>query len=168
MSMRPVISGLIGGLVAVLLTAYVASRVGKSGELGTLRYGGFMWGLALACLIFAFLPVVATLAGNDKDFWAKVALFIGFAVGAAYCFGEAALVRGSFDEQGIRFHTPWTGTKSESWADLKSVEFVGSCSWYTLTFASGKRIRLSQYLQGHLSAIEMASSKSPGRTLGDA
>lgn len=157
--MRPVISGLIGGLIAVLLTAYIANRVGKGGEPGTLRYSGFMWGLASACLIFAFLPLVATVAGNDKDFWAKAALFVGFGFGAAYCFGEAALVRGSFDEEGIRFHTPWTGTKCERWANLRSVEFVGACSWYTLTFASGKRVRLSQYLHGHLAAIEMADSK---------
>ena len=39
MSMRPIISGLIGGVISILLTAYVANRVGKAGEL---RFGGFM------------------------------------------------------------------------------------------------------------------------------
>jgi hypothetical protein len=159
MSMRPIISGLIGGLISVLLTIYIAKRVGKGGRPGELRFGGFMWGMAIACLVFAFLPVAATLAGNDKDFWAKVALFLGFGLGAAYCFGEAALVRGSFSDEGIEFHTPWTGTKRENWRDLLSIDFVASCSWYTLTFASGKKIRLSQYLQGHQSAVEVASSK---------
>ena len=159
--MRPIISGLIGGLIAILLTAYVASRVGKGGEPGQLRYGGFMWALAAGCLLLAFLPIAVTLAGNDKEFWAKVVLFLVSGIGAAYCFAEAALVRGSYDEQGIQFHTPWTGTKTEAWHDLRSVEFLASCSWYTLTFASGRKIRLSQFLQSHLSAVEMASTKQP-------
>jgi len=159
MSMRPILSGLIGGLISVLLTVYIAKRVGKAGKPGELRFGGFMWGLALACLVFAFLPVAATLAGNDKEFWAKVALFVGFGLGAAYCFGEAAFVRGVFDDEGIEFHSPWTGSKRENWNDLVSVAFVGSCSWYTLTFANGKRIRLSQYLQGHMSAVDIANTK---------
>ena len=109
--------------------------------------------------------MVATLAGNDKEFAAKVTLFVCFVAGAAYCFGEAALVHGHFNDEGIHFHTPWTGSKRESWSDLKSVDFVASCSWYTLAFASGKKIRLSQYLQGHLSAVEMANTKLQTATL---
>ena len=154
--MRPIISGLIGGLIAVLLTGFIASRVGKGGEPGKLRYGAFMWGLAVACLLLAFLPIAMTLVGHDKDFWAKVGLFVGFGAGSVYCFAEAAVVRGSFDDEGIAFKTPWTGAKSEKWRDLTSLEFVASCSWYTLTFRSGKKIRLSQYLRGHASAVEMA------------
>jgi xanthine/uracil permease len=159
MSMSPIISGLIGGLISVLLTVYIAKRVGKAGKSGELRFGGFMWGLAVACLVLAFLPVAVTLAGNEREFWAKLALFVGFAFGAAYCFGEAAFVRGSFNDESIEFHTPWTGIKRENWRDLVSVDFVASCSWYTLTFASGKKIRLSQYLQGHMSAVDMANAK---------
>lgn len=159
MSMRPIITGLIGGLVSVLLTVYIAKRVGRGGKPGELRFGGFMWALAAACLAFAFLPVAITLAGNDKEFWAKVALLVGFGLGTAYCFGEAAFVRGTFNDTGIDFHTPWTGSKRESWSDLVSVDFVASCSWYTLTFTSSQKIRLSQYLQGHISVVELANSK---------
>lgn len=166
--MQPVISGVIGGLIAVLLTAYVASRVGKGGKPGELRYGGVMWALAVACLVFAILPVAATFAGNDEEIWAKVAIFVFFGLSAAYCFGEAALVRGHFNDDSIEFHTPWSGTKRENWINLESVEFVALCSWYTLTFASGKKIRLSQYLVGHLSAVEMAESKRSAKTRGDA
>jgi hypothetical protein len=157
--MRPIITGLIGGLISVLLTVYIAKRVGRGGKPGELRFGGFMWALGAGCLAFAFLPVVVTLAGNDKEFWAKVALFLAFGFGAVYCFGEAAFVRGTFNEEGIEYHTPWTGSKRERWSDLVSVDFVASCSWYTLTFANGKKVRLSQYLQGHMSVVELASAK---------
>src|SRR5262245_45526074 len=156
MSVTSVISGLIGGLVAVLLTAYIAKRVGRSAAPGQLSYGPFLWGLAVVCLVLALLPIAMTLFwGHEKDFWAKVALAMGFGLGAIYCFGEAAFVRGTFDEDGIVFSTPWTGLKREKWKDLASVEFNSWCSWYTLTFKSGSKIRLSRYLGGHLSALEM-------------
>lgn len=168
MSLSPIITGLIGGLVSVLLTAYVARRVGKGGAPGELRFGIFMWVIAASSLAAALLPVAATLAGHDREFWAKVLLFVGFGIGAAYCFGEAACVRGRFDEQGIEFHTPWTGSKRERWSDLVSIDLVESCNWYTLTFASGTRIRLSLYLQGHRSAVELAYTRLPGGERGDA
>ena len=65
----------------------------------------------------------------------------------------------SFDEEGIAFSTPWTGVKRERWEDLESAELNDWCSWYTLKFKSGKTIRLSRYLSGHLSALELAAER---------
>lgn len=154
--MSAVISGLIGGAIAVALTTYVARRVGKATVPGKLRFGLVMWILALACLGLSLLPIVMTVLGNDKDFWAKVALFIGFGVGAFYCFGEATFVRGTFDSERISYSTPWTGSKSETWKELESVELNDWAGWYTLTFKSGSKIRLSRFLSGHMSALELA------------
>ena len=121
-----------------------------------------MWGLGVACILFSLLPIAMTvLAGHDKDFWAKVLLFVGFAVGGIYCLMEAALVRGAFDDEGIRFKTPWTGEKIEKWCDLESIDFNAACSWYTLSFRSGAKIRLSSYLNGHASALDAAESNTP-------
>lgn len=150
------IIGLVGGTIAIVLTSYVARRVGKAAVLGKLHFGPFMWILAVACLAFSLLPIVSTVLGNDKDFWAKAALFIAFGVGAVYFFGEAALVRGNFDSTRISYSTPWTGSKSEFWTDLESVSLNDWAGWYTLTFRSGRKIRLSRYLSGHMSALEMA------------
>ena len=99
-------------------------------------------------------------ADHDRDVWARVALTAGFGVGALYCFAEAAFTRGRFDENGITFSTPWTGSTHEKWADLVSIKLNESANWYTLTFKSGNKIRLSRYLSGHLSALEMASAQS--------
>lgn len=158
--MSSVVSGLIGGAIAVALTAYIAKRVGKAGAPGQLRFGTFMWIVAVACLAFALLPLALTLfLGHDKELWAKIGLFVGFGIGALYCFGEAALVRGTFDKEGIVFSTPWTGLKREKWKDLVSIELNDWCSWHTLSFRSGNKIRLSRYLHGHLSALEMTDAK---------
>ena len=154
--MSAIFSGLIGGAIAVALTTYVARRVGKATVSGQLRFGLAMWILAAACLGFALAPVVIIMLGHDKEFWAKAGLSIGFGAGAFYCFGEAAFVRGNFDSEGISYSTPWTGSKSELWTDLESVELNNWGGWYTLTFKSGSKIRLSRYLSGHMSALEAA------------
>lgn len=160
--MSGVVSGLIGGVIAVALTTYIAKRVGRSGQPGQLRFGPFMWGLGVVCLVFAIFPIAVTLlAGHDRDFWAKIGLFVGFGGGGIYCLLEVALVRGSFNEEGIHFTTPWTGTKNEKWCDLVSLELNDWCSWYTFTFRSGAKIRLSRYLNGHLSALEAADAHAP-------
>jgi hypothetical protein len=158
--MSAIVSGLIGGAISVVLTTYIAKRVGKASEHGSLRFGAFMWGLGVACLAMALLPVVMTLLGDENEFWPKFLLFIGFGVGAAYCFGEAAFVRGTYDADGIFFSTPWTGQKNERWKDLQAVRLNDWGGWYTLTFKSGKKIRLSRLLDGHLSALEMTQGKN--------
>lgn len=158
--MSSIISGIIGGIVATLTTTVIARNVGKAAAPGQLKYATFMWCLAIACVVFALLPVASTyVAGHNKEFWAKLFLFLGFGFAAVYCFGEAAWVQGSFDHVGIRFTTPWTGLKQEQWKDLVSIDFSGSASWYVLTFKSGKKIRLSTYLSGHQAALEVAQAQ---------
>lgn len=159
--MSAIVSGLIGGAIATATTAYVARRVGKATVPGQLGFGSLMWILAVACLVFSLAPIVSTVLGHDKDVWVKAALTIAFGVGAVYCFGEAAFVKGSFDGQGISFSTPWTGLKRERWHDLESVALNDFAGWYTLTFKSGTRIRLSRCLGGHMSALEAAQSELP-------
>ena len=156
--MSAIISGLVGGAVAVAVTAFIAKSVGKGSPGGQLRFGAFLWVLGLACLALALFPIGLTVfAGHQRDFWPKVGLFVGFGAGAIYCFAEALFVHGKFDADHIEFSTPWTGRKHEQWSDLLSVELNDWCQWYTLTFASGKKIRLSRYLSGHISALEAAA-----------
>ena len=158
--MSGIVSGLIGGAIAVVLTAYIAKSVGKGSVPGQLKFGPFMWVVGIACLALATLPGVALFSDPDKQFWPKLALVVGFGLGAFYCIGEVAFVRGAYDQEGIEFYTPWTGQKKEKWKDLESAELNDWCSWYTLTFKSGSRIRLSRYLGGHLSALKMAEVQS--------
>ena len=140
----------------------MARKTARATAAGQLGYGSFLWGLGAACLVIALLPVGATLLyGNDKEFWAKFFLVFGFGLGAIYCFGEAAFVKGVFDEQRLTFSTPWTGTKNESWKDLVSITSNATCSWYLLRFKSGAKIRLSVYLGGHQSALETAVKRQP-------
>ena len=157
--MGAIISGLIGGAIAAALTAYIARRVGKASVAGQLRFGVVMWILAAGCLVLCLVPIVMIVMGERGDLWSKAALFAGFGAAAVYCFGEAAFVRGTFDGDGISYTTPWTGSKHESWENLDAVALNDWGGWYTFTFRSGTRIRLSRYLNGHASVLELLHSK---------
>ena len=153
------ISGLIGGIAAVVLLTYLSARLRSQPASGTLRWG---WGLALlgsCCLAFLALPIGAIFYDNDVwtnsgAFLPVISLLVVFGFGAVGCFVEYFLVRGKYDDQGIEFHTPWTGTKIEKWRDLQTAEFSKRMSWYVLRFQSGSTIRLSNLLSGHVGVIE--------------
>jgi hypothetical protein len=165
--MSAVVSGLIGGAMAAAIGAFVARRTGKAAVPGQLRFGPFMWILAVACLVFCLLPIVGVIHDEGNDSWAKAGLIIGFGAGALYCFAEAAFVGGSFDDEGISFSTPWTGSKHGRWKDLESVTLNDTAGWYALTFKGGSTIRLSRYLNGHASALEAAQTAHPLPTEAD-
>lgn len=156
--MNSVTSGIIGAFVAMLLTAYIAKRVGKAGPAGELRFGPFAWVLAVLSLSFSLLGLVYILfSGEDEGFWPCFGLCVGFGGVAIYCFMEAAFVRGTYDANEIHFYTPWTGQKHELWCELESVQLSETWGWYILTFKTGVKIRLSPLLRGHLSALEAAN-----------
>jgi hypothetical protein len=149
-----IVSGLIGGLASVVICAYISAKVRGSAEHGTLRFGSWLVVLAWCCLALAALAASAFFI--DADVWhdrgellAVIGLIVGFGSGAGYCFAEYFLTRGSYDDCGIDFYTPWTGRKTERWSDLAAVGFSAQSNWYVLTFRNGKVIRLSSLLGGH-------------------
>jgi hypothetical protein len=159
-----IVAGLIGGLASLLICTYVSAKVRGSAEQGTLRFGAWLAVLAWCCLTFAALPVWALF--HDLDVWhdrvelfSVIALIVGFGLGAAYCFGDYFLTRGTYDDDGIDFHTPWSGRKTERWSDLEKVAFNSQASWYVLTFRSGNRIRISTLIGGHGGVLRLLGAK---------
>lgn len=149
-----VISGLVGGAIAVALVTYLSARVRNARADGSLRYGWGVLLLGVACLAIVGVAIVAFFIDENVwtdrgEFIAVIGLIVGFGLGAVYSFGEYFFVRGNFDDEGIEFYSPWTGSKKEKWDDLRSAKFNGSLSWYVLRFRSGKTIRLSSLLSGH-------------------
>lgn len=149
-----ILSGLIGGLAAVVIGTVFTKAAKRKTTNGDLKHGLLILILALACLALSLFSV--WLFFYDKDVHEKTSelvavlgLFFGFGISAIACFAEYFKVKGRFDSDGIEFHTPWTGAKKESWDDLVSAKFNASMYWYTLKFRSGKKVRLSSYLLGH-------------------
>jgi len=156
--------GLITGAVTVFIITYFIKKATFAAREGELKFGLFMKGLGLVCLLFSVVPLVVLLTGNyqvDKpgETTALIGLSIGFGVGAFYTLAEGFFVKGSYDNDSIIFSTPWTGKKSELWESLESTSFNGWCYWYVLKFKSGKTVRLSSYLGGHGYLIEFLQER---------
>lgn len=161
------ISGLIGGVAAIIIGTYVSSRARDSGEEGELRFGVSIVILAWCCLALTVFAVVMFFIDNDvwekkSELYSVVGLFVGFGLGAFYCFGEYFKVKGNYDEEQIDFQTPWTGRKIEQWSNIESVKFNSSMNWYILKFKSGNKIRLSSFLVGHGHVLELLENKGIG------
>ena len=146
--------GIITGIVTVSVITYFTRKSLYAAQEGELKFGLFMKGLGLACLLFSVGPFIVLVTESYQvqkpgETTALIGLTIGFGIAAIYTLAEAFLVKGSYNETSIQFSTPWTGSKSEKWDDLESVDFNGWCYWYVLKFKSGKVVRLSSYLGGH-------------------
>ena len=160
-----IVSGLIGGLASVVICSYISAKVRGSAEQGTLRYGAWLVVLGWCCLAFVGLAVWALF--YDLDVWEKrselfsvIGIIVGFGAGAVYCFGEYFFTRGTYDDNGIDFSTPWTGRKTESWNDLRAVDFNATANWFVLTFRSGSKVRISTMLSGHGEVLGMLDTKA--------
>ena len=160
-----IVSGLIGGLASVVICSYISAKARGAAEQGTLRYGSWLVVLGWCCLGFAAFAVWALF--NDLDVWQRrselfsvIGIIVGFGAAAAYCFAEYFFTRGTYDDEGIDFSTPWTGRKTESWNDLIAVELNTTANWYLLTFRSGKKVRISTMLSGHGGVLSLLEAKA--------
>lgn len=159
------VSGLIGGVIAVIICSFISKRISHKSKNGALKYGLLIHGIAWACLLIALFACYALVFDkfdqtNQSELYSLICLIIGFGICSIYSFGEAFYTFGRFDKDSIQFHTPWTGIKNEKWVNLVSVEFNQTANWYLLTFKSGAKIRISNLLNGygllldHLKSLE--------------
>jgi len=141
-------------VVAKLISKLVTKTAIKKATNGELKHGLPILYLAIACLLFSLFAAWAYFFDDDvqkrtSDVIATTFLFWGFGIATLSCFAEYFKVKGSFDNVGIEFYTPWTGAKKEKWENLYHAEFNDTMHWYTIEFKSGKKVRLSGYLLGH-------------------
>lgn len=149
-----VLTALISGLAAAILIAFLASKIRTAPADGKLSFGWDLallgWGctaiVAYAGWAFFFDQNVQT---DRTQLLAAIALVLGFGLGAIYFLGEYFKVRGTYDDNGIDFVTPWTGRKTEKWTDLQSASFASIGGWHALSFKSGATIRISSFLRGN-------------------
>ncbi|WP_269520791.1 hypothetical protein [Alteromonas sp. BMJM2] len=155
------LGGIIGGIVSIVLCSVVSTRISHKSNNGQLKFGLIVSILFWVCLFIVLIclySLIFTDINYDRDLFPIIGLIVGFGLAAVYSFGEAYRVKGRFNSQTIEFHTPWTGSKNEKWTDLESAKFNVSANWYTLTFTSGAKIRLSALMQGHGLVIDHVKS----------
>lgn len=150
-------SGIIGGLVAVILVGYLVRRAATSGVPGQLRHGVFLkvfaWIMAAATVGLAYVMLFTNHRGQ---YGALTLLIVGFGLGAGYLLLEAYGTRGHFNAEEISFRTAWTGQKTQRFRDLVLVEYRPRLGRFDLKFQDGTTIHLSTLIFGHALALEEA------------
>jgi hypothetical protein len=147
--------GVVGGVIAAILLAYISRRAAFSGTPGELRHGWFIkwvgWLMAASTLGLAYIMVFT----NHRGQYGALSLLIGaFGAGAGCLLLEAYGTSGSFDSEGIALRTPWTGQKRQRWSDLSSATFSPQLGWYRLVFRDGTTMRLSNIIHGYGAALQ--------------
>ncbi|MEP1447040.1 MAG: hypothetical protein ABJK37_13080 [Paraglaciecola sp.] len=159
-----IISGLFGGVAALIICSFVIKKTKNKKTNGQLRHSKlllWLFFLSLAICLFAFgaLFYDDSIYHDNAELFSVIGLVIGFGGCAIYSFGEYSNVKGSFDQQKIALNTPWTSNKEELWEDLVSIQFNAVMYWYTLEFKSGAKIRLSSYLVGLGQVLEILKDR---------
>ena len=155
---------LIIGVLSLMTLAYFTKKSIYAATPGKLRFGSFIKGLGLACLVFSVIPLAVLLTGNYEierpgETTALIALTLGFGVVAIGLIAEGFFVKGRFSDEAIHFKSPWTGIKDERWSDLESLSFNRLFQWYTLKFESGAVIRISTFLGGHTHLLKLLQAQ---------
>lgn len=159
-----IISGLLGGVAAIMIGLFITKSARKKVTNGELRHGFWLLIMAFACLSLAMFAGWAFFYDNgvqekSSEMVAVLGLFFGFGFTAVACFAEYFTVQGRFNSQKIAFYSLWTGAKEELWQNLVTATFNSWLYGYTLEFKSGAKIRLSAYLLGHGEVLQILKDR---------
>lgn len=149
-----IVKELLEGAVAYVFIDSVAERR-RHGAGKTLTHGWEMAIVGFGALAMALAMSVSVLFWTDSvisdpaDAPPLLILASLFGLGSACLLLEYFVVKGKYDDVGIRFRTPWRGRTEAAWSDLHSVRFSSISKWYVLKFAGGKTIRVSTFIDGH-------------------
>lgn len=158
---------LVTGSVIVVTISYITSKARFSVAEGELKYGYFMKGFGILCLLISLLLLALLLTANYQvnkpgETISLLGLIIGFSAMAIYMIGEAFFVKGRFDQDTISFTSPWKGYREEKWINLESVSFNSFGGYHVLKFKTGKVIRISTFLGGYGYLVELLHHQGKG------
>lgn len=146
--LRPIVSGLIGGLVAYIL---LRTTKAKARPVQGRRYLVYGWGIKVVTALFLpgslFVAYAASQARPDQRALAVLIalLFVG---GALYLAYEVFLVRLSFDEQNIYHDSPLAGHRTIPRAAIEEVGYSHLVQAYYLRAGGYGRVWFSAYMAG--------------------
>ena len=146
------ISGIIGGIVAVLILNLLVSRASRKamtvGDKKVLKYGSSVrvlgWILLLVCL---FITYAASQASANQRVLAWC-MGIGFLLMGSAFLLEVYFVRIFFDGDYIYTFSPWRPSRKIPWVAISGHAFSDINKWHILKTNSFGEIRLSILLSG--------------------
>ena len=152
-------SALLVGIAAAVGAYFVVwrykKRIRRAAPDGSMRFGPSLLGFGMMLMMLAplFGALLFFVDQDQQRYGLLGALALSLAAGIYFC-GEAVRTRGVVDQSGILFESLWGGRRSELWRDLRGAKYSALSRCYVLTFKSGKKIRISVFLNGHGAVLE--------------
>ncbi len=147
---------LVGWLTLIAVTAFAwwVLRPSPAPAPGVLAYSKNVRAASTAFALFAFaapMPLVYWLVRDGLLLRNLHGLVVSYGVIAALTLPlqlEFSRVRHVFDDDGLRYSTPWSRTRRLLWADVKEVRFRPAAQWLDVTTATGAVHHFSTMLGG--------------------
>ncbi|QIZ76529.1 hypothetical protein [Ferrimonas lipolytica] len=156
-SISPIISGLIGGLIATLMVVFTKSKSERVGDVRQLTFGIFFKAFSFLLVPFTFFILYAISQSYEGQEIAAGLVGLGFFLGAIFFPYQAFFVEFAYDDENVYFKSPIAGEKTASWKKLDKVGY----SWllqadYIVVDGIGK-IWCSNMLQGFEELMEFVA-----------
>lgn len=120
---RPILSGLAGGLFVWALVAFTKDQGKREGSIRHLHYGKPFKIFALLLIPFAAFVVYAVSHSYKGQEIPAFLVALGFVSGAIFFPYQAFFVRFSYDDEFVYYKSPLVGTKKEPWNNLLDVGY---------------------------------------------
>jgi len=158
-SLRPIISGLLGGFVVYLLSCSGRSPAPRSGNRRRLSYGlGFRVFAAILVPGSLFVAYAASQARSSQLIIA-VAIATTFLVAAAFFAYQVFFVSFEYDDQNIYYRSLLAGSHVIPWTEVLEVGYSGLLQASYLRTKQVRRIWCSNMLRGFDELGEFLSKK---------
>lgn len=147
-TLRPIVSGLIAGVVVYLLARAGRKPAPRIGSVRVLRYGTGV--RVFAGVLVPFAAFVAYAAAHARPSQATLAACIAaaFVAAAVFCAYHAFFVSFSYDEHNIYYRSPIAGSKIIPWTEVREVGYSRLAQAHYLCTSQVRRIWCSNMLVG--------------------
>jgi hypothetical protein len=161
--LRPLLSGLIGAVVAGLVMAWV-SRGATHHLPGHVRYGRRMRATSLVMLAIGALIAYAALHAAASQ--RVIAFFVAapLLAGSVWFVLETFFVKAMLTATHITHTSPWRGTRTIPWSAITGYEFSSANSCHILATRGYGKVRLSTYMSGVDQVAEHLCRQPPNDT----
>ncbi len=159
---RPIISGLIGGAIAVAVFAW-AAKDHESNPSGVAVYGWRMRATVLGMLcISLFIGYAALHASRDQRLlaWSLSGSFLAFSIVAVL---DAFITRFRILDAGLHVRTPWRGTRIIPWDAFGTYSYRKTIEAHEFQTAGFGKVYLSKQLAGGSEVIKAVKRRSKSR-----
>lgn len=147
-SLRPLISGLIGAVIAALLMRWISRGNEKTLLPGTVRYSPRMRALSLLMLAVGSFIAYAAIHASPSQRWIAFLVAAPLFAGSVWFVLETFLVSAQVSKASLIHRSPWRGVRNIPWSAITGYEYSHAMGCHVLETEGHGTVRLSVYMSG--------------------